>query len=95
MYAPIVSFKVKEGEGVSFVESQKFEEVTEAKPSGLDHFHIFKDKNNEFKYYLIEYWNSKKDKENMEKSKEHQHFQYLRDIVIEKKLDVYECDVIL
>lgn len=95
MYAHIVSFKVKEGEGISFVELQKFEEVTEAKPAGLDHFHIFKDQNDEFIYYLIEYWDSKKDKENLENSKEHQHFHYLRDIVIEKKIDVFECDVII
>ena len=95
MYAYIVSFKVKEGEGISFVELQKFEELTEAKPAGLDHFHIFKDKNNKFKYYLIEYWNSIKDKERMEKSKDHQHFHYLRDLVLEKKIDTYECDVIV
>ena len=47
MYTYIVSFKVKEGEGISFVELQKFEELTEAKPAGLDHFHIFKDRNEE------------------------------------------------
>jgi quinol monooxygenase YgiN len=95
MYAYIVSFKVKEGESISFVELQKFEEFTEAKPAGLDHFHIFKDKNDAFKYYLIEYWNSKQDKENMENSKEHQHFHDLRDIVVEKKIDVFECDVVI
>ncbi len=95
MYAHIVSFKVKAGEGISFVELQKFEETTEAKPAGLDHFHIFKDKNEAFKYYLIEYWNSKQDKENMENSKEHQNFHELRDIVVEKKIDVFECDVVI
>ena len=45
MYTHIVSFKVKEGEEISFIELQKFEELTEAKPAGLDHFHIFKDRN--------------------------------------------------
>ena len=69
MYTHIVSFKVKEGEGITFVELQKFEELTEAKPAGLDHFHIFKDRNEENRYFLVEYWNSKEDKDKMEDSK--------------------------
>ncbi|MGV6845400.1 MAG: antibiotic biosynthesis monooxygenase [Lutibacter sp.] len=95
MYAHIVSFLVKEGEGISFIEMQKFEEITEAKPAGLDHFHVFKDKKNPLKYYLIEYWNSIDDKQKMEASKEHQLFHELRDIVISKKVETFECDVIL
>ena len=55
MYVHVVSFKVKEGEGITFVELQKFEELTEAKPAGLDHFHIFKDRNDTNRYFLIEY----------------------------------------
>ena len=95
MYTHIVSFKIKEGEGVTFVELQKFEELTEAKPAGLDHFHIFKDRNKENHFFLIEYWNSKKDKDNMEASKEHQLFHEHRKLVIEKKYESYECDVII
>jgi len=95
MYTHIVSFKVKEGEGISFVELQKFEELTEAKPAGLDHFHIFKDRNEENRYFLVEYWKSKEDKMKMEASKEHQLFHEHRKLVIEKKFDTYECDVII
>ena len=95
MYTHIVSFKIKEGEGVTFVELQKFEELTEAKPAGLDHFHIFKDRNKENHFFLIEYWNSKKDKDNMEASKENQLFHEHRKLVIEKKYESYECDVII
>ncbi len=95
MYTHIVSFKVKEGEGITFIELQKFEELTEAKPAGLDHFHIFKDRNEENRYFLVEYWASKKDKDKMEASKEFHLFNELRKIVIDKKYETYECDVII
>ncbi|MDV7187693.1 antibiotic biosynthesis monooxygenase [Lutibacter sp. TH_r2] len=95
MYVHVVSFKVKEGDGISFVELLKFEELTEAKPAGLDHFHIFKDRNETTRFFLIEYWNSKEDKEKMEGSKEYQLFREHRKLVIEKKYETYECDVIV
>ena len=86
MYTHIVSFKVKEGEGITFVELQKFEELTEAKPAGLDHFHIFKDRNEENRFFLVEYWHSKEDKDKMESSKEYHLFNEHRKIVIDKKI---------
>ena len=95
MYAHIVSFKVKEGEGITFVELQNFEELTEAKPAGLDHFHIFKDRNEENRFFLVEYWTSKKDKDKMESSKEYHLFKEHRKIVIDKKFETFECDVII
>jgi quinol monooxygenase YgiN len=95
MYTHIVSFKVKDGEEVSFVELQKFEELTEAKPSGLDHFHIFKDRNKENHFFLIEYWSSKEAKDKMEASKEHQLFHEHRKLIIEHKYDTYECDIVI
>ncbi|MFD0761331.1 antibiotic biosynthesis monooxygenase [Lutibacter aestuarii] len=95
MYVHIVSFKVKDGEGISFVELQKFEELTEAKPAGLDHFHIFKDRNEENRFFLVEYWNSKKDKEKIEMSKEYQLFREHRKLVIDKRYETFECDVVV
>lgn len=95
MYVHVVSFKVKDGEGITFVELLKFEELTEAKPAGLDHFHIFKDRNEPNRYFLIEYWNSKEDKDKVEGSKEYQLFREHRKLVIEKKYETYECDVII
>ena len=95
MYAHIASFKVKEGEGITFVELQKFEELTEAKPAGLDHFHIFKDRNEENRFFLVEFWYSKEDKDKMENSKEYQLFKEHRKIVIEKKYETFECDVVI
>ena len=95
MYTHIVSFKVKKGEGVSFVELQKFEELTEAKPAGLDHFYIFKDRNEEDHFFLVEYWTSKEDKDKMEGSKEHQLFHEHRKLIIEKRYATYECDIVI
>ena len=95
MYTYIVSFKVKEGEGITFVELQKFEELTEAKPAGLDHFHIFKDRNYKNRYILVEYWKSKEDRDKMENTKEYQLFREHRKLVIDKKYETYECDVVI
>ena len=47
------------------------------------------------KYFLVEYWNSKADKDKLEASKEHQLFHEHRKLVIEKKCETYECDVIV
>lgn len=95
MYVHVVSFKVKDGEGITFVELLKFKELTEAKPAGLDHFHIFRDRNDINRYFLIEYWNTKEDKDKMEGSKEYQLFREHRKLVIEKKYETYECDVVV
>ena len=74
---------------------QKFEELTEAKPAGLDHFHIFKDRNEKNRFFLVEYWHSKDDRVKMENSKEYHLFREHRKLVIEKKYEVYECDVVI
>ncbi len=95
MYVHIVSFKVIKGEEVTFVELQKFEENTEAKPAGLDHYHIFKDLNDESRYFLIEYWESKSDKEKLANTPEYKHFQDIRNLAIEKKIETIECDLVI
>ena len=95
MYVNIVSFKIKVGEDITFIELQKFEEKYKATPAGLDHFHIFKDRNHDETYFLVEYWNSKEDRDRMEKSDEHKHFHELRKMAIEKKYETYECDVVI
>jgi len=89
MYVYIVSFKVKEGEDITFIELQKFEENTEAKPAG------FKDRNDESRYFLIEYWNSKEEKDKMEVTEDHQNFHKLRRLAIEKRYESYDCDLVV
>lgn len=95
MYVHIVSFKVKEGEEITFIELQKFEEHNEAKPAGLDHFHIFKDRNDTSRFFLVEYWNSKEDKDAMEETDDHKYFHELRRLAIDKKYETFDCDVIV
>ena len=95
MYVHIVSFQVKEGDDLTFIEGQKFEENTEGIPAGLDHFHIFKDLNKEHLYYLIEYWKDKASKDKMEASDKHKKFHELRNSVIDKKIDHHECEKVI
>ncbi len=93
MYVHIVSFQVRKGEEITFVELQKFEENIEAKPAGLDHYHIYKDRNNVGQYYLIEYWNTKEDRENLEKTEGYKKFHELRKLALETKCETIECDM--
>jgi len=95
MYVHIVSFKVREGEDITFLELQKFEEKYSAKPAGLDHFHIFKDMNNEHVYFLVEYWDTKEHHDSLEHSDEHQHFHKMREFAIEKRFESYDCEVVI
>ena len=95
MYVNVVSFKAKEGDDITFLEMQKFEENVEGKPAGLDHFHILKDKNNKNLYYLLEYWENKAAKEKLEATESHKAFHALRKPLIEKKEEVFECDLLV
>lgn len=95
MYVHVVSFKIKKGEEITFVELQKFEENMEAKPAGLDHFHIYKDRNDPSRYFLVEYWDSKEDKESLEETDDHKYFHKLRRLAIEKKYETFECDLVV
>ena len=46
-------------------------------------------------FFLVEYWNSKEDKDKMEDSKEHQLFHEHRKLIIAEKYETYECDVVI
>lgn len=95
MYVNIVSFVIKPHSESTFVEMQKFEENTDAKPSGLIRYHIFKDRNAKDKYWLLEYWESKEDKDKLEMTELHKKFHELRAPVLEEKPEFFECDVVV
>jgi quinol monooxygenase YgiN len=95
MYVNVVSFKVKKGDDITFLEMQKFEENVEAKPAGLDHFHILKDKNADNTYYLLEYWEDKAAKDKLEATESYQAFCDLRRPIVDKKMEVFECDLVV
>ena len=95
MFVNIVSFVIKPDSDITFLEMQKFEEATDAKPAGLIRYHIFKDRSAEHKYWLLEYWESKEDKEKLEKTAIHKKFHELRAPILEEKPEFFECDVIV
>ncbi len=95
MYVHIVSFDVKEGNETTFLEMQKFEEKQDAKPVGLDHYHIFKDRSESNKYWLLEYWDSKASKDKLEETEMHKKFHELRDPLFKQKYESFECDVLV
>ena len=68
MFVNILHFKVNDKKGISSNELSMFEDNLYSKPTGLDRFHIFKDKQKDNNFYLIEYWNSKDAMDSMEKS---------------------------
>jgi len=45
--------------------------------------------------FLIEYWEAKKDINIMEETEEHQYFQELRKLAIDKNIDLFACDLIV
>jgi len=95
MYVNLLSFKINEKKGISSNELSMIENYTSVLPSGLDRFHIFKDKKKENKFYLIEYWNSKEAKEEMETSDKFEALSRIHKIAKKRHSKKIECDVII
>ena len=66
MYIHVTVFNVREGDDITFVEMQKFEEGQDAKKNGLDHFYILRDRPVPLKYWLLEYRDSKEARDKYE-----------------------------
>ncbi len=94
MYVHVVSFTLKEGNDVTFLEMQKFEEDQDAKPAGLDHYHILKDRKNKNTYWLLEYWENKEMKDKFDDTDMHKYFHDLRDELLDTS-SFYQCDVLV
>ena len=95
MYVFASTLRIKTGEEHTFIEMQKFVEQTEAIPAGLDHFHIFQDRNEKNKFFLVEYWAEKDQRELLINSKEYQNFLEYRKLAVEKDCESHEFDVIV
>ncbi|MDH3322729.1 MAG: hypothetical protein OEM04_07050 [Flavobacteriaceae bacterium] len=95
MFVNILSFKINKKDGITSNELSMVEDNIASKPEGLDRYHIFKDKKKENKYYLIEYWNSIKSKDKMEKSSKYQYLNKIHRISNEKNYKKIECDVVI
>lgn len=95
MYVNILSFKIDEKDGISGNELSMFEDNLIAKPTGLDRLHIFKDKVKENKFYLIEYWKSAEDKNNMETSDKFEILSRIHKVAQDHRYKKIECDVVI
>ena len=86
---------VKEGEDITFIEMQKFEEIRDAKKNGLDYFQILKDRENTHKYWLLEFWDSKEARDLYEELPIQKEFHKNRAPILEGERQTYECDLIV
>lgn len=95
MYVNFLSFRINEKKGIKGNELSMIENYSSALPKGLDRFHIFKDKKKENKFYLIEYWDSKEAKEQMERSDRFESLNKIHSIAKKRHSKKIECDVII
>ena len=95
MYVNILTFKINENDGISSNELSMLEDNIMTKPKGLDRLHIFKDKKENNKFYLIEYWNSKELRDQMEKSSNYPGLSKIHQVSFESQYKKIECDVVI
>ncbi len=95
MYVNILTFKINEKDGISSNELSMLDDNIMTKPDGLDRLHVFKDKKKKNIFYLIEYWNSKDLKDQMEKSKGHPFLSKIHQISAANHYKKIECDVVI
>jgi hypothetical protein len=94
MFVNISGYKIKELEENTFLEMIMFEEKMNAQPAGLSHYHIFKDKSEVRKYWIIEFWFNELDKEKYDALDSHKYFVSLLEGVTEGKHSYFDCDLI-
>jgi quinol monooxygenase YgiN len=94
MYVYIAGYQIKEREESTFLEMIMFEEKMNAQPAGLSHYHIFKDKREERKYWVIEFWFTQKDKEEYDMLDSHKYFMSLLEGVTDGDPNNFECDLV-
>lgn len=95
MYVNILTFKINEKDGISSNELSMLEDNILTKPKGMDRLHVFKDKKESNKFYLIEYWNSKELKDKMEESSNYPCLSKIHQISFENHYKKIECDVVI
>ncbi len=95
MYVHVAVFTIKEGDDITFIEMQKFEEIQDAKKNGLDHFHILRDRTNPHKYWLLEYWETKDARDKYEELPIHKEFHKNRAPIMDGERQSYECDLLV
>lgn len=95
MFVKINEYKVLENEERTFVKMIKLEQKMNAAGCGLDSYHLFKDRNSERKYWLIEYWVSEEDYKVYQSLDSHKYFRELLKGVLERKYNQHIMDIVL
>lgn len=95
MFVNILTFRINEKDGISSNELSMLDDNIMTKPDGLDRLHVFKDKKRKNKFYLIEYWNSKDLKDQMENSKGYPFLSKIHQMSGANHYKKIECDVVI
>ena len=95
MFVKINEYLILENEEKTFVEMIKLEQKMNAIPAGLDHYHLFKDKNEDRKFWLVEFWLHEKDYHDYQKLDSHKYFLDLLKGVLESKHEQHFCETVI
>ena len=95
MFVKINEYLILKNEEKTFVEMIKLEQKMNAFPAGLDSYHLFKDRKEHNKYWLVEYWLTEDDYLRYQKLDSHRYFKDLLKGVLETQYLQHFCDIIL
>jgi heme-degrading monooxygenase HmoA len=95
MFVKINEYLILENEERTFVEMIKLEQKMNAVPAGLDHYHLFKDKDKDRKYWLVEFWLKEEDYLNYQKLDSHKYFLDLLKGVLEIRHEQHFCEIVI
>ncbi|MBK7094674.1 MAG: antibiotic biosynthesis monooxygenase [Saprospiraceae bacterium] len=95
MFVKLNEYLVQENEERTFVKMIKLEQKMNAAGCGLDSYHLFKDREAERKYWLVEYWISEDDYKLYQTLDSHKFFLELLKGVLERKHNQHFCDIVL
>lgn len=95
MFVKINEYLILKNEEKTFVEMIKLEQKMNAYPAGLDNYHLFKDKNEERKFWLVEYWLSEEDYLKYQKLDSHKYFKDLLKGVLETPYSQHFCGIVI
>ena len=95
MFVKINEYLILENEEKTFVEMIKLEQKMNAVPAGLDHYNMFRDKNEDRKYWLVEFWLTEEDYLNYQKLDSHRYFLDLLKGVLQNRYEQHFCEIVL
>ena len=95
MFVKINEYLILPNEEKTFVEMIKLEQKMNAVPAGLDRYNLFKDKKEDRKFWLVEFWLHEKDYLEYQKLDSHKYFLDLLKGVLEIKHEQHFCETVI